>query len=386
MRILFFMPNGSRTGSTQALCNLIGYAAGKGWEMAVACRTGGELLEQLPSSVPVFVQEKWGAARRTYARLAGRARGDSDWFVTMVNAEFKPDVWYVNTIVMPEVIKQAKGQGMPCILHSHEMEHMLSYLSEDDALSLATYPELIIACSEPNGGIFRTLGRKERIEVCYETINPASIEWDDGNSRELRRSLGIGDNTFVWAMSGTLDPNKNPLRFIEIADQMLENNLDVHFVWLGGGDSGYSVYVREKARELDLHQKVTFLGTRAADYYDWLNAADGLVLTSARDSFPLVCLEAAHIGKPIVSFNSGGVKEMVREGMGVVVDSWDNANLVGAMAAVMNGDISFDARISKERVQEFFVNVQGERWMSVMREYFTSRESQARQLGGVART
>jgi len=41
------MPNGSRTGSTQALCNLIGYAAGKGWEMAVACRTGGELLEQL---------------------------------------------------------------------------------------------------------------------------------------------------------------------------------------------------------------------------------------------------------------------------------------------------------------------------------------------------
>jgi len=374
------MPNGSRTGSTQALCNLIGYAAGKGWEMAVACRTGGELLEQLPSSVPVFVQEKWGTARRTYARIAGRVLGDSDWFVTMVNAEFKPDVWYVNTIVLPEIVKQAEGQSMPCILHSHEMEQMLSYLSENDAARLAAYPELIIACSASNGGVFRTLGRRDGIEVCYETINPAGIKWDDGNSRALRRSLGIGDNTFVWAMSGTLDPNKNPLRFIELAGQMLENNLDVHFVWLGGGDTGYGVYVREKAQELDLDKKVTFLGARAADYHDWLNAADGLALTSSRDSFPLVGLEAAYIGKPIVSFNSGGVKEMVSEGMGVVVDSFNNADLVRAMAAVMKGEISFDPRISKERVQEFFVDVQGERWMNVMREYFASRESQARQV------
>jgi glycosyltransferase involved in cell wall biosynthesis len=187
-------------------------------------------------------------------------------------------------------------------------------------------------------------------------------------------------------MAGTLDPNKNPLRFIEIARQMLKADLNVHFIWIGGGETGYGLYVKQKAREAGLAAKVSFLGEKTEDYYDWLNAANGLVVTSFKESFSIVSVEAAHLGKPIVSFDCGGVKEIVRDGMGAVIDSWNNADLIQTMVAVMKGEIFFDPQVSKERVREFFIDVQGERWVELMRKHFPDREGYARQLETLAHT
>ncbi len=97
------------------------------------------------------------------------------------------------------------------------------------------------------------------------------------------------------------------------------------------------------------------------------------MLTSFNDSFPIVLIEAAYLGKPIVSFNSGGVREFVREGMGAVVDSWNNSDLIAAMAAVMRGEASFDPRAAKSRALEFDIAAQGERWERVVREYLSRR-------------
>lgn len=364
------MPLASRTGSEVALYNLICHAAGEGWDVGVACRTKGELLDELPPSVPVFVHETSGTLRRGYAGLSRRLLGDADGFPTLVHAKFKPDIWYVNTVLQPWIVRQAETRGIPCVLHTHELEQMLSHNSESETISLATSPRLVIASSEAAREVFRTLGRRQRIEVCYATIDPAEMKYDATHSRTLRRSLEISDDTFVWAMAGGLEPNKNPARFVEIAGEMLRQRLDVHFIWIGGGENGYGVYVKNKTRELGIAGKVSFLGPRRGDYYEWLNAADGLVITSFKESFSLVAVEAAHFGKPIVSFDCGGVKEIIRDGMGVVIDSWNNADLTGAMAALMRGDIFFDPSLSTERVKEFNISVQGPRWINFMREHF----------------
>jgi glycosyltransferase involved in cell wall biosynthesis len=83
-----------------------------------------------------------------------------------------------------------------------------------------------------------------------------------------------------------------------------------------------------------------------------------------------VTIEAAYLGKPVVSFNSGGVKEFIREGMGIVVDSWNDCDLIQAMLRVMNRDIPFDAALAKSRAAEFSVDVQGKRWLDLLTNYF----------------
>jgi len=370
MRILFFMPRAGRTGSEVALYNLICHAAGKGFKVAVACADEGELLNQLPADVPVFVYEKWGRARRTYAGVFSRLMSEDNSFTTSIHRKFKPDLWYINTVMQSEFVRQAKSHNIPCVVHTHELEQVLSGLTEADTRTLISFPRLVIASSRAARDVFFVLGRRDNIEVCYSTIDPKRISWSSEKSKEIRRSLGVGDDTFVWATAGSLDPNKNPVRFVEIAAEMLAQSLDVHFMWLGQSVTGYGLYAREKARDLGLDGKVNFTGALTDEYYDYLNAADGLVVTSFQESFSIVTAEAAYLGKPVVAFDCGGVSEIVREGMGTIVGSWNSADMIRAMVATMRGETSFDPRRARERVKEFYVETQGARWEGIMRDYF----------------
>lgn len=374
MRILFFMNTGGLTGSEVALHNFIWHAALSGWEMAVACEFDGELLGRMPPGVQTFVYgyRTPSLGRRLYSRARRALPGAGE--VTPVEAihrQFRPDAWYVNTCSRAELVRQAERIGVPCVMHTHELAQVLWNVPEPDVRLMVEYPALVVACSENARAVFRTLGRESNIEVCYENINPSKIVWDEGRAREIRRGLGVGEKTFVWAMSGTLDPNKNPLRFVEIAAEMLRAGLDVHFVWIGGSPNGYSLHARRRAEELGVAGKVSWVGQRSSDYYDHLGAADGLVLTSYNESFSIVTVEAAYLGKPVVSFNCGGVREIVREGMGSVIDSWNNSDLIAAMAAVMRGETPFDPQAARRRALEFDIAAQGERWVRVVREHLS---------------
>lgn len=364
------MPSLGRTGADVALFNLIEQWDGKGFEMAVACRFAGELIKQLPTGVPAFVQENWGRVQRASAQIRRRFLNEEDSFITSAHRAFRPDIWYVNTILQPEVVRLAKMYNIPCILHTHELEQMLSRLSESETRTLVTCPQLIIACSQAAREVFSLLGRRDNIEVCYNAINPERIRFSREKSVEIRKGLGIADSTFVWAHSGGLDSNKNQSRLVEIVARMLKDNLDVHFILLGAGENGYGLFCHEKARALGIEKRMSFLGARADDYYDHLNAADALVVTSFYESFSIATVEAAYLGKPVVAFDCGGITEIIRDRMGTVVNSWDSSNLIQAMVALMKGQTPFDAAIAKERVREFYVEVQGARWLGLLRKQF----------------
>ena len=365
------MKRASRTGSEIVLCNLIRYGVANGLEALVACEKGGEVLSQLPPGVPVVVYEDWQSIQRTYAGAMRRLRGDRNGFTSYIEAKYKPDLWYVNTIIQPHIVVEAQRKQVKCVLHSHELEHMLAQLTETEATALVSYPQLILTGSQAALQVLQGLGRRTDIHVIYDNIDPERINFDNETAGKLRRELSIGEETFVWAMSGTMDPNKNPARFVSVAIELLRRGCDVHFIWLGGFDSGYSLYVKEMVRTSGFAEKITFLGYLTDDCYDWLNVADGVILTSFKDCFPLVMLEAAWLGKPIVSFNSGGVKEFVREGMGVVVNSWNDGDLINAMLKVMNGEIPFNAAVAKNRAAEFSIAAQGKRWLALLQEYFS---------------
>ena len=370
MRIAFFMKRASRTGSEIVLCNFIRYGVANGLEALVACEKGGEVLSQLPAGVPAVVYEDWQSMQRTYAGAMRRLRGDRNGFTSYIEAKYKPDLWYVNTIIQPHIVLEAQRKKVKCVLHSHELEHMLAQLTEAETTALVRYPQLILTGSQAALEVLRRLGRHSDIHVSYDNIDAERINFDNETTRKLRRGLGISDETFVWAMSGTMDPNKNPARFVSVGIELLRRGHDVHFIWLGGLDSGYSLYVKEMVRNSGCADRITFLGHLTDDCYDWLNVAQGVILTSFKDCFPLVMIEAAYLGKPIVSFNSGGVKEFVRDGVGVVVDSWNDCDLINAMLKVMNREIPFDAAVAKSRAAEFSIAVQGKRWLALLTDYF----------------
>ena len=100
-------------------------------------------------------------------------------------------------------------------------------------------------------------------------------------------------------------------------------------------------------------------------YYDYLNIANGFVLTAKEDPFPLVMIEAAYLEKPIVGYNSGGISEFVQEGMGKSVDSFKPKDLAEAMNQVQHKTLKIDKEKLKNRAMTFDIQNQISQWDSI---------------------
>ena len=85
-----------------------------------------------------------------------------------------------------------------------------------------------------------------------------------------------------------------------------------HLTIVGSGEK--ESFLKELTQKLNLEERVTFLGHQS-NPYSYMKRADLFLLTSQREGFPNVLLEANLLGLPIVAFASlGGITEIVEEG------------------------------------------------------------------------
>jgi glycosyltransferase involved in cell wall biosynthesis len=99
---------------------------------------------------------------------------------------------------------------------------------------------------------------------------------------------------------------------------------NTHFLWLGEWDHpDRKLEIAHDLELLALSDQVHFIG-QVDDPTDYFAAADFFVMVSREDPFPLVCLEAAFVSKPIICFShAGGMPEFVADDCGFVVPYLD---------------------------------------------------------------
>jgi glycosyltransferase involved in cell wall biosynthesis len=104
-----------------------------------------------------------------------------------------------------------------------------------------------------------------------------------------------------------LSPEKNHKLFLEIAEK-LKNDPKIQFHI--GGDGPQYPKIHKMIDALDLAHHVQMLG-EVKNPESFIKEMDVLVLTSHREVFPMVVLEAMAIGTPIVSIDVGGINEAI---------------------------------------------------------------------------
>jgi glycosyltransferase involved in cell wall biosynthesis len=74
--------------------------------------------------------------------------------------------------------------------------------------------------------------------------------------------------------------------------------------------------------DLDLEQNVTFVGfLQPEKYLETLNSVDALNLPSRIEAFAITVIEAMALGKPVITSNTGGIPEIIKEGRnGILVE------------------------------------------------------------------
>jgi glycosyltransferase involved in cell wall biosynthesis len=125
-----------------------------------------------------------------------------------------------------------------------------------------------------------------------------------------RRALGL-EREFVWAAVGRFETAKDYPNLLRAFAEVLERHPRAVLVLIGQGSLQRET--ETLAQDLGLRDRVKFLGVRN-DVPELMSAADGYVMSSAWEGMPMVLLEAAAAGLPIVATRVGGNQEVVRDG------------------------------------------------------------------------
>ena len=129
--------------------------------------------------------------------------------------------------------------------------------------------------------------------------------------RRMRDSLGIPAQHPLAGTVGRLEKRKGHVYFLQAACQVVKHLPDTVFLIAGDGPASRDLMLQ--THTLGIEKNVRFLGYRY-DIEDVMAAMDVFVLTSLWEGLPRVLVQAAALGKPIVSFDSEGVREVVIDG------------------------------------------------------------------------
>ena len=143
-----------------------------------------------------------------------------------------------------------------------------------------------------------TFGLKNKISVIFNPIpEPKSIE--------LNTKLNGHSKIIIWV--GRLDEPKNPFLMLD-AFATIAKRLDCILWFVGDGPQREPI--ERRTQLLQLHERVYFLGFQA-NPYSYMQRADLLVSSSDREGLGNVIIEGLYCGLPIVSTDSGGVRDVL---------------------------------------------------------------------------
>ncbi len=335
----------------------------------------GKLFEKMPSEIrKAFINTSTiGGGRR---RVLHNKLQETLTFPLKFR-KYNNTVFYVNTMALTDIVKYAEEHKAKLIVHVHELEQMYKGLTEVQVERLVRYPQLIIANSKSSAKVLQDFGRKDNIEICYPGLDTSKIMRSVQAYLDFRRKLNINEGAFVWLMSGTMDENKNPYLFIDIAREIIIDMPNAVFLWIGtGNDKQLEENCRKRAKEKQVENNIIWLGAQDVDYYNYFNCADGFVLTSKKESFSLATLEALLLGLPVVANDCCGVREILTEEIGTIISEQAPAvKMAVAMKEYMSGKKKHYADKARERAMEFDNSICAARWNKILMDFFDKEQA-----------
>ncbi|MCC3153808.1 glycosyltransferase family 4 protein [Hymenobacter sp. BT770] len=328
-KILFISHEATRTGAPIVLLHLIRWLKEQtDLEPSVLIlKGGGDMQVDFEQIANTFVWRKnppMSRWKRNIKRLLNE-RIDDYRDVKNELRDLAPNLIYANTIVTLELATELSDiLRCPVMCHVHELQLIIQEsIGNDKFTKLAKRVNFFIAASEAVSiNLIKAHNVSEdKVAKVHEFIPVLESAQFEMSRQNIRNELCIPENALLVMASGTIEWRKSPDLFIQVAQQVQEiEGQTTYFIWVGGGlDSYTGVRGQYDLARAGLNDKVKFIGQKT-NIHEYMSGSDIFLLTSREDAYPLVCLEAASLGKPIICFkDSGGMPEFVETDCGIVV-------------------------------------------------------------------
>jgi glycosyltransferase involved in cell wall biosynthesis len=325
-RILFVSPEATRTGAPMFLLYLLRWLRHETKiNFEILLGAGGPLEEAF--------------------RQVGLVHFKKD-FENDSSAMARFDLIYANTCLNGELLDDLPCGDIPVITHVHELDTAYDQLGARRLAACLRQTAWVLAGSEAVAVCLekRFGWERDRMSVCPKAVDTAVCEkhppadWAAG-----RRQYGIPQDAHVIVGCGPQHIRKGTDLFLQLAQQVktrLGAARPVRFLWIGAeAKPELAGLLKTDIKRMGLQAEVALLG-ELADPRPVFELADVICLPSREDACPLVMLEAAAMGKPLLGFEAaGGLTDFARHGGGITVPHLDVPALAVACVALLGDDI-----------------------------------------------
>ena len=198
-------------------------------------------------------------------------------------------------------------------------------------------------------------------EVLYNYVDDRQITLQASEAVSERKELG----KLLLLAVGTLYPPKNYPRLLWAFSSLLQEGHDLE-LWILGDGSQREALVR-MAVELDIDGNVRFLGHRK-NPYPYFQMADLLVCSSNYEGFSTVITEGLILGKPIVTTDCSGMRELLgKSEYGLITENDDEAFLQGLRRMISDHELR---RAYSGKAAERGKTFSGERQIAQIERFF----------------
>ncbi len=183
------------------------------------------------------------------------------------------------------------------------------------------------------------IGRPEQFVTAYSAIEeddflkPISEE----RKREFRRKYGIDEDSIVLVTIARLFMLKGHKYIIESARQLSKRFETC--IWLFVGDGNLSDHFKQQVRQLGLSERIKFTGLLSPGEIPLaIQSSDILVHCSLREGLARTLPQAMLCGRPAVSFDIDGAREVVNENTGRLIKPKNIEQLTKACAELIEDE------------------------------------------------
>lgn len=340
-KILFVSHDASRTGAPMVLLHLMRWLRDNTQvEFDVLFCAGGDIEPEFAALAPVYRIPSGATARRGrisrswpgYTRIASAKQHLERRLLRRRLLQQRYGLIYANTAASWPAIDFLSPLSSALLLHVHEAESEITgRVGQENFNRLKSRADMIVACSH---AVERYLVQHQdlassRVQVVHSfvpatCVSPPHLGQD---SDRRQKALNLPAQAQIVGACGTVSIRKGADLFVPLAIRVIQHmpHAPVHFLWIGESDLNARdrCLIFSDVRKSGLGGRVHFIGP-CANARTYMEAFDLLLMLSREDPFPLVNLEAASLGKPIVCFeNAGGTPELVRSDAGFVVPYLD---------------------------------------------------------------
>lgn len=319
-KILFVSHDVNRAGAQLFILSIMKYFKQKDIEIVLlSINNWGTLKDEFTELFPVYFLNNGSA--QTKKSFFGKQQNAID----EIKKNHTIDLIYLNTIASVDLLPElSKTFEVPIVSHIHELQYSIAqYGSPNSFENLFKYSTKIIACSQAVADNLYEFSNSNDIQVVHSFVENGQIldTATKSDTKAIKEKYGLSSDKIWICACGNADWRKAPDIFLQIAATTLKNNPKFGFVWIGIKNEGELFdQLKYDEKKLGIENEIKWISP-TNDAVEIINSCDVFLVSSREDPFPLVVLEAALCGKPILGFkNTGGVDEFIDESCGFKVD------------------------------------------------------------------